>query len=144
MSTILFEPQRVATTRRALAVPRILVAEDNESMLDLISRSLRRDGYDVVQARNGVELWACIDQITSPHPVDLPVDLIVTDMRMPGHSGQECLEHLKARDGGIPVIVITGFGDDLVHRLAYAAGARAVFDKPLDLAHLRRAIRVLL
>lgn len=127
-----------------VARPRILVAEDNESMLSLIARHLRVDGYDVIEVRNGLELMQWVDLLTARDGPEPRIDLIVTDLRMPICSGQECLDRLKSVGDGTPVIMITAFGDEQVHERAYASGARAVFDKPLNFLHLRNAIRAIL
>jgi CheY-like chemotaxis protein len=120
----------------ASAVHRILVAEDNPGMLRLLARVLRRDGHEVVLARDGHELMQWLRVVahwTDPVPL---FDLLITDLRMPGYSGQHCLEYLQLIGLHLPVILITAFGDPDVHREALAKGARAVLDKPLQLDDL--------
>lgn len=121
-------------------VRRVLVAEDNQEMLSLLTRFLRRDGYDVIQARNGLELMHWIEVMVRSSPGTPPIDLIVTDLRMPMYSGQDCLEELRATGNATPCILITAFGDEEVHRAAYAGGATAVFNKPLVFGGLRAAV----
>ncbi len=120
----------------ATATHRILVAEDNPGMLRLLSRALRRDGYEVVLARDGLELMHWVNLIagwTDPVPL---FDLIITDLRMPEYSGQDCLDQLHFVGKATPVIMITAFGDEQVHRAALSKGAKAVVDKPLQLDDL--------
>lgn len=128
------EPDLATTT--ATACRRILVAEDNLGMLRLLSRALRQQGHDVVTAHDGRELMHWIYLLT--HWGDrVPLfDLVVTDLRMPTYSGQDCLDHLRHVGNPTPVVLITAFGDEDVHEKALAAGARAVLDKPLHLDHL--------
>ena len=129
--------------RAATATGRILVAEDNEAMLRLLARHLRSDGHEVIEARNGFELMHWVDlmvQSTGEQPL---LDLIVTDLRMPMYSGQQCLEELRMRGLATPVIMVTAFGSDEVHRAALASGA-TVFDKPLKFEELLAAVRELL
>lgn len=115
---------------------RVLVAEDNSNMLRLITRAMRQRGYDVLPAHSGLELMHWIRMLAEwREPVPL-FDMIVTDLRMPVFSGQDCLERLQRLGKNVPVILITAFGDPQVHRDAKAAGARAVMDKPLDLGEL--------
>jgi CheY-like chemotaxis protein len=120
----------------AAATHRILVAEDNPGMLHLLDRVLRRDGHEVVLASNGDELMLWLSVITNwRDPVPL-FDLIVTDLRMPGYTGLDCIDYLYSTGKTTPVILITAFGDPQVHRDALAKGARAVLDKPLHLDDL--------
>ena len=133
-----------APRRTSLWMGRILVAEDNDGMLRLLRRHLRSEGHDVVEAKNGLELMQWIDAMARSGDPDLLCDLIVTDLRMPAYSGQQCLDELRQRGLGTPVIMITAFGDKAVHEAALASGARAVFDKPLDFEDLLTAVRALL
>jgi CheY-like chemotaxis protein len=120
----------------AAATHRILVAEDNLGMLHLLDRVLRRDGHEVVLAQSGDELMLWLSVLTNwCDPVPL-FDLIVTDLRMPGYSGLDCLDYLYNTGKPVPVILITAFGDPQVHRDALQKGARAVLDKPLHLDDL--------
>lgn len=127
---------------------RILIAEDNEAMLCLITRHLGGDGWEVLHAHDGHELMQWIerakDQRASADPEATPLfDVVVSDVRMPGPSGLQCLSELRAVGDPTPVILITAFGSDHLHCEAMAAGARAVLDKPLDLRQLRAAVRAI-
>lgn len=122
---------------------RILLAEDNLEMLRLLSGALARDGYDVIEARTGAEL---LDHLID-HLLDggrAPVDLIISDLRMPGFTGLEILGGLRDDDPRTPFILITAFGGDETREEALRAGAAAVFDKPFDVDDLRAAVRRLL
>jgi len=130
--------------RTSLWTGRILVAEDNDGMLRLLTRHLRAEGHEVIGARNGLELMHWIDEMATTADPGLVVDLIVTDLRMPAYTGQQCLDELRHRGLGTPVIMITAFGDKAVRDAALASGARAVFDKPLEFDDLLTAVRVLL
>lgn len=139
-TTTLAEPGPLILGRANVTTPRVLVAEDNQAMLALTARRLRADGHEVIEACDGLELmyWAdVILQSSGPVPA---LDLIVTDLRMPVFSGQQCLEYLRSRGDRTPVILLTAFGDERVYAAAYAAGVREVLDKPLDLERLRIAV----
>lgn len=112
-------------------VPRVLVAEDDRAMRALVCLALRRAGLEVIEATDGTAFSAHVDRLASD-----PVDLIVTDVRMPGPSGLEVLEHLRASDTTTPVIVMTAFADDRSRERAQALGA-ALLDKPFELMDLR-------
>jgi CheY-like chemotaxis protein len=138
------ETEPSSTRLTSLWMGRILVAEDNDGMLRLLRRHLRAGGHDVVEAKNGLELMQWIDAMARSADPELLCDLIVTDLRLPAYSGQQCLDELRQRGLGTPVIMITAFGNKAVHEAALASGARAVFDKPLDFEDLLTAVRALL
>jgi CheY-like chemotaxis protein len=119
---------------------RILIAEDDYEMRRLLVAALRRDGYEVTEADNGLRL---LSQLYSPlhYGIRADVDLIISDIRMPGVDGLEVLSGLQSYDGAPPVILITAFGDRQVHAEANRLGAVALFDKPFDLDDLRTFVR---
>lgn len=141
-ATLTFLPETTAARAQegpdttTIGAPRILVAEDHPGMLQLLTRTLRRQGYDVVVAHGGAELMQWVRMLSEWEDRVPLADLIVTDLRMPGFSGQDCIDRLHAVGHPIPVILITAFGSDEVHRQALAKGARAVLDKPLHLDDL--------
>jgi len=124
----------------AVRPPRVILAEDDLEMRSMLAESLRRDGYQVVEAADGRALEALIRSSFHATPQGEPVDLIVTDVRMPGCSGLSVLEAVREAHWAIPVIVITAYGDEATHDEARQLGAVAVFDKPFDLDDLRTAV----
>jgi DNA-binding response OmpR family regulator len=115
---------------------RILLAEDDPEMRRILAMVLRRDGYEVVEARDGLEL---LRSIASPGLVQgraANFDLIVSDLRMPLFSGLDGLTYLNECVQRTPVILITAFGDGDTHREALRLGARRVFNKPFDVSEL--------
>jgi DNA-binding response OmpR family regulator len=117
---------------------RAVVAEDDAEMRRLVARALRRDGWEVSEASNGSELLELLEWAGR---LGDPVDLVVTDVRMPGVSGLQALDWLRrVRDWSAPIIVITAFGDQRTHSLASQLGAQ-VLDKPFELDELRRLAR---
>lgn len=123
---------------------RILVAEDNDAMLRLITRRLQGDQHEVLQARDGHELMHWVELLAEQRLGDPLFHLIVADHRMPGPNGLQCLLDLRARGRDTPLILITAFGDQELHRTAIASGACLVLDKPLDFQQLRIAVWSLL
>jgi DNA-binding NtrC family response regulator len=128
-----------AITRRSGR--RLVVADDDDAMRALCAAQLREDGYEVVEARSGSELVRAIHRFEH---VGVRLDLILTDVRMPGFDGLEVLEYLKYARLSVPVIVMTAFGDARVHREAEDLDAVLVLDKPFDLdemsAHVARVL----
>jgi DNA-binding response OmpR family regulator len=121
--------------------PRVLLAEDDVEMRRVIGDALRREGYEVVEATNGKELLGRLvrDQ-RSRVDRGRTIDLILTDVRLPGCDGLDILELLRGTDPRTPTIVMTAFGDrDTVAR---AKGLGAVMlNKPFPLDALMIAIR---
>jgi CheY-like chemotaxis protein len=119
---------------------RVLVAEDEEELRELVATVLRRDGYEVITARDGTEL---LDQLASARLAEergATIDLIISDVKMPGWTGLQVLEGIRATDWATPVILITGFGDRHIRREADRLGVAAFFDKPFDVDDLRTAV----
>ena len=116
-------------------MPRVLVVDDDRTQRSLLRRFLTSDGYDIELAEDGA---AALDIVQST-----PIDVVVTDMRMPGMNGRELLRRLQELDASLPVIVMTAFTDlqdavDLVTR----DGAAYYIQKPIeDMAVLRGEIR---
>lgn len=121
--------------------PRVAVAEDNVEMRRLIAVTLRSDGYDVVEAGDGAELIARLESLGGAQgPARTAVELIVSDLRMPGLSGMDVLGAIRDGNWRTPFILITAFGDEDTHREAHDLGAAAVLDKPFDLERLRALV----
>lgn len=114
----------------------ILLAEDDREMRKMLADALRRAGYKVLECPDGLQLLNQIGAVLFLHEEGEPIDLIISDVRMPGASGQEVLEQLHNCQGFPPMILITAFGDELAHAKAEWFGAAAMFDKPFDVDKL--------
>jgi CheY-like chemotaxis protein len=124
------------------ARPRVLVAEDDPEMRRLLATVLPRWGFDVTLAHDGDELTDQVRRFlhgSNDERAHAP-DLIISDVRMPGHSGLSVLEYLRSNDASTPFVVITAFGDASTHAEATRLGAARVLDKPFDLNHLRATV----
>jgi len=121
--------------------PTILLVEDDEDMRELLAAVLRREGYRVVEAADGDGAvdWLGIG-ILDGDPERLPA-VIVSDICLPYVSGLEILEGARLSPWRLPVILITGFGDDDTHERARDLGAECVLDKPFSMQTLRTAVR---
>ena len=125
------------------APPRILVAEDDRDMRELIVETMRKDGYSVVEAESGGRLLVLLaHQIADAEGPDL-VDLVISDVRMPVCSGTQILEQLRSANWRTPFILMTAFGDAGIRTHAESLGG-LFFDKPFDIDDLRSAVRFLL
>jgi len=115
---------------------RILLAEDNREMRSLLASALETEGYEVTRCRDGDQF---VDRIVTATP-GVDFDLIISDVRMPSHSGLEILDAGQQLEGFPPMILITAFGSEALHERAKRLGAVAVFDKPFDIDDLVRKV----
>ena len=107
---------------------RILVAEDEEITLKHLVNTLKREGYQVLGAKNGRE---ALEAITQDH-----YDVLITDIKMPEMNGIELLEKTKEINPEIEVLIITGFGSIGSAVEAMKKGAYEYITKPFDLDEL--------
>jgi len=111
---------------------KVLVADDERQLRDLLHEFLTSEGYEVLLASNGEEAIELAER-EIPHA-------ILLDVKMPGIDGIEVCKRLKAepKTQFIPVIMITGYVDNKM--VAIESGADDFVNKPVDLAEL--AVRV--
>ncbi len=127
---------------RAPRSAHILLAEDDPELLSLLAWALRGHGYRVTECTDGVEL---LDQLTwFALPDDGQVDLVISDVRMPGISGLNILAGTRSMPGLPPFLLITAFGNDMVHARARRLGAVDVLDKPFEIDDLLARVAALI
>ena len=119
-------------------MPRILLVEDNEMNLDMLSRRLQRKGYEVVIAMDGE---SGVTMAASEHP-----DLILMDMSLPVLDGWEATRRLKGmpETAAIPVIALTSHAMAGDREKAMGAGCDDYDTKPVDFERLLLKIDTLL
>jgi DNA-binding response OmpR family regulator len=115
---------------------RVIVAEDDLDLRDVIAGALRSAGFEVREVENGPALLSVLAPRTTDHEVGPRPDLVVSDLRMPGLTGMSVLGGLRERDRQLPFILITAFGDDATHATARRFGATAILDKPFAMRDL--------
>ena len=103
---------------------KVLLVDDEDSLRKVMRDLLERDGYDVAEARDGVQ---ALDQIDRVGP-----DIIVLDLNLPGLDGYGVLSHLRSRPAtaSIPVIVLTAKGDEDNEVRVFELGADDFLTKP--------------
>jgi type II secretory ATPase GspE/PulE/Tfp pilus assembly ATPase PilB-like protein/CheY-like chemotaxis protein len=103
---------------------KVLLVDDEDSLRKVMRDLLERDGYDVTEARDGVQ---ALDQIDRVGP-----DIIVLDLNLPGLDGYGVLSHLRSRPAtaAIPVIVLTAKGDEDNEVRVFELGADDFLTKP--------------
>src|ERR1041385_887084 len=106
---------------------KILVADDEQNLRRVLVAMLRRDGHEVVQAASGVE---AIERLAD-------VDVVITDLRMPGADGMEVLRTAAKSFPQVPVIMITAYGSVGEAVEAIKAGAFDYIEKPFEQDSIR-------
>jgi CheY-like chemotaxis protein len=115
-----------------MGVRTILIAEDEPKQRKLLAGFLRRNGWDVREAADGVE---AVEGVR-----DGQVALVLLDQHMPKLGGCDAIRALRAADPAVEVVVVTAYGDDTEAAAARAAGAADYLHKPLDLDQLQDVI----
>ena len=104
----------------------ILVCEDNIMTLRTIEFSLKKAGYDVFKAQDGVQGIQILDEEK--------IDMVITDINMPYTKGLELIRHINTHlEEKIPVIVVTGITNNETRDHAAELGAEGYLTKPFDL-----------
>lgn len=117
---------------------RILIADDEIAMREMLAMACRLDGHTVTQA---VDTGTAISTYVAQPP-----DLLILDLSMPGGGGTEVLRQLRAALGGrlAPVIVVTGYLDSLPSKARQDLGAFAFIEKPFTMDTLRASVNAAL
>ena len=115
--------------------PTVLVVDDEESIQKLLSYPLERDGFRVVQARDGEEALARFN--------DGRVDLVVLDLALPKLDGLEVCRRLRAQSA-VPIIMLTARDDEVDKVLGLELGADDYITKPFSIREFRSRVKALL
>jgi len=113
----------------------ILLAEDEEMVRELAIEIFREAGYNVLDARNGDAALAICDRHEGC------IDLLVTDLVMPGMNGIELARRVRDSRPGIRVLFMSGYADDAKERLGDLDEGRAFLQKPITPTKLTRKVR---
>jgi DNA-binding response OmpR family regulator len=113
----------------------ILLVDDEDAVQKLLAYPLERDGFRVVQARDGQE---ALDRFEDEH-----VDLVVLDVMLPKLDGLEVCKRLRAASQ-VPIIMLTARDDELDKVLGLELGADDYITKPFSIREFRSRVRALL
>src|SRR4051812_19118239 len=113
----------------------ILLVDDEDSVQKLLAYPLERDGFRVVQARDGQE---ALDRFAEQH-----VDLVVLDVMLPKLDGLEVCKRLRA-SSSVPIIMLTARDDELDKVIGLELGADDYITKPFSIREFRSRVRALL
>ncbi len=115
-------------------MPRVLIADDEESMRVLVARAIAMDGHDTVTAQDGAEALEILTR------EDGAFDLLLTDIQMPVMDGI-ALALAAARDfPNVTIVLMTGFADQRERASGLNAIAHDVITKPFSVADVRSAV----
>ena len=116
---------------------RLLIIDDNEEILISLKNFLSKKNYHVISASSGLDALKLFEAATDDF------DLVITDLVMPNISGVAVTAIIKKQNQGMPVIAITGYGEQ-PEALAREVHADLVMEKPFKLDELEKAIKRLL
>ncbi|SRR5450759_3704232 len=114
--------------------PRVVIAEDDEAMRTVLCELVSGLGVDVAQASSGGDLVRLLTD-------DLPVDLIITDVRMPWMSGFNVAVSARNSGLGVPIIIVTAFPDDALRAQVERLGSAVLLAKPFRPEELLSLVR---
>ncbi len=124
--------RRAGTARREI-MANILVVEDEAKMRRLLELNLSEEGHAVLAA---ADAEAGIRLLQKEH-----IDLVITDLRLPGKDGLEFLQSVKSTNAALPVVVMTAYGTVETAVEAMKAGASDYVLKPFSLEEMKLIVR---
>ena len=112
----------------------VLIVDDEEDLTWSISRGLSKDTdqYEVICVNSGSNALSILEERS--------VDLVVTDLRMPGVSGMKLLKEIKSHYPDIKVIVMTAYGSLEIKEVLEHSGTKGYIEKPFEINELRKLI----
>ena len=124
----------VVAASLARATRRVLVAEDDLEMRQVVREVLEAAGFEVHEASSGVALLAQLAE-------DGDFDLIVTDVRMPWISGEHVVRMARRAGFAMPVLIMTAYADEALEAMLDGVPDVILLEKPFDLQELVEAAR---
>src|SRR3990170_7934309 len=114
---------------------RILIVEDEPTVAEVVDRYLRRDGYDVSVAHDGIQAMEAYDRFQP--------DLVVLDVMLPGLDGMEVCRQIRSR-ATTPIIMLTARGDEVDKLVGLQIGADDYVTKPFSPRELAARVKAVL
>ena len=119
----------------------ILVVDDEQNMRNTLAFILETANYQVTTAAEGRE---ALEEILAARETGHPIDLLITDIRLPGLTGLQLIDELNYLKITIPVLVITAYGDRSLFLELIRTGCADYLDKPFDCKELVRRVNLLM
>ena len=111
----------------------LLIVDDDNVILEVLSEYFLKQGYDVVLAHNGDEAVQLLKYKA--------IDLVVTDIRMPKMNGLSLLKHIRTKSSSLPVILMTGYELSRTELSCLSYPADAYITKPFTSEYLHNVIK---
>ncbi len=127
-------PAEEAATTLVAGEGTILVVEDEPQVREMVIHTLRRCGYQVLSAENGLEAVAVYENRRQP------IDLVVLDIVMPKMNGWDCFHRLKSFDPRVKVLIMTGYTANVSAEQLLNEGAVGFVEKPINLQPFTQAV----
>ncbi len=113
---------------------KILLADDDQATRDLVKRALEMDGHTITVAEDGTGAKAAFDAAQSA------LDLIVTDVEMPGIDGITFAQHALSAAANVKVLLMSGYAEQLEKGRAIGSPRLSVISKPFTLDQIRKTL----
>jgi len=115
---------------------RLLVVDDDPHFLHVLARILQAEDFQVRCAADAAEAIQILH--------DDPIDVVISDLRMPECDGLRFVQQIRASANQVPVIILTAYDEADTYLEAMNAGANEYLNKPIDSAQLLKAVRTCL
>lgn len=115
---------------------RVLIVDDDQFILGILKTILEREGYSTLTANSGEPALEILKSN--------PIDIIISDIIMPGMNGMELLANVKANYPNIPVLMITGYSGKYSNSSVIAHGAKGCISKPFKNTEIVNRVNVLI
>jgi len=125
----------MAVPTRSKVAPRILIVEDEDLMRETLRDLLEAEGYEVVEARDGAALYACLER--------QKIDLITLDIKLDGEDGFALARDIHARRN-LPIVMISGRTDVIDRVIGLELGADDYISKPFHAREVLARVRAVL
>jgi len=116
----------------------VLLVEDEESVRELVRETLKSKGYSVMEAPDGIQGMKVAESF------DGKIDILITDVAMPGMSGHELAKRVAASRPGIKILFLSGYTEDAIIHEGVLDPGTAFLQKPFTLQALARKVREVL
>ncbi len=115
---------------------RVLIVEDNANIAKFMADRLKMEGYEPILAVDGLQALTCLSERR--------VDIIVSDIMMPGLDGYELTAKIRSHDPALPILIVTAKDDFDDKRKGFSLGVDDYLVKPLDVNELVLRVAALL
>ncbi len=119
---------------------RVLIIDDEKEIRHYLTAGLAREDYMAMACPDGI---SAIHELNRAHHADEAYNYLVTDIFMPDIDGLKILKVIRDQHPKLPILVITGFGDDKLEKAALSAGNTGFLEKPFAIAELVTALEAL-